>query len=59
MKTDTVLIVLFVIILIAAGPLLAMWSVNTLFNTGIEYTFINWLAAFVLMAIIKARATRS
>ena len=59
MKTDTALIVLFVIILIAAGPLLAMWSINTLFSTGIEYTFINWLAAFVLMAIIKARATKS
>lgn len=35
---------------IALGPLLVIWSVNTLFpSLAIAYTFWNWLAIFFLM----------
>lgn len=37
--------------LIVVLPVLGIWAVNTLFATGIAYTFWNWLAMFVLMAI--------
>lgn len=58
MKTDTVLLALFVIALITAGPLLAIWSVNTLFATGIAYTFTNWVAMMLLLAFIQARVSK-
>jgi len=34
-------------------PLLGIWAVNTLFGTVIAYTFINWLAALVLVSILS------
>lgn len=45
-------IVLFVVI---AGPLLAIWSLNTLFNLNIDYTFDTWLAALLLTGMIQAK----
>lgn len=35
--------------LLVAIPLLAIWSVNTLFGLGITYTVLNWLAAHFLI----------
>jgi len=35
---------LVLIALIIVGPLATIWSLNTLFNLGIEYTFWTWLA---------------
>lgn len=37
-------------VLIVAGPLLLIWSVNTLFGAGIEYEWRTWLAALLLGA---------
>jgi hypothetical protein len=39
-------------LLIIAGPLLLIWSLNGLFNTGLEFTLMNWLYGFVLMAVL-------
>jgi hypothetical protein len=45
---------LFLLVLyIVAGPLLLIWSLNTLFYLNILYTFNNWLAAYILMAILS------
>lgn len=30
-------------------PLVTIWSLNTLFSLGIQYTFWTWLAAFILI----------
>lgn len=35
---------LVLIALIIVGPLATIWSLNTLFNLGIDYTFWTWLA---------------
>jgi hypothetical protein len=45
------------ILLIALGavvvvPLITIWSFNTLFAMGIEYTAWTWLAAFWLQAVL-------
>ena len=45
--------------LLVAIPLLAIWSLNTLFGLGIAYTFLNWLAAIVLITIFGASTTRT
>lgn len=33
-------------------PIGVIWSLNTLFKLGLEFTFANWLAALILSAII-------
>jgi hypothetical protein len=37
-------LILLVILLVIFGPLVTIWSLNTLFALGIEYTFWTWLA---------------
>jgi hypothetical protein len=36
--------VVLLIALIVLGPLATIWSLNTLFNLNIDYTFWTWLA---------------
>ena len=50
------MIVLFVII---GGPLLSIWSLNTLFKLDIEYTFDTWLAALLLMGAVQTRIKKN
>jgi len=50
------IVVLAAIIL---SPLAVIWSVNTLFKTGIEYTFVNWLAMLVLQGALTVRYSNS
>lgn len=38
--------------LVVAVPLVTIWSLNTLFAVGIEYTAWTWLAAFWLQAAL-------
>jgi len=42
-------LVVAVIVLGILWPLVLIWAVNTLFGFGIAYTFLNWLAAFILI----------
>ena len=35
-----------IVAVIVVGPLLSIWSLNTLFDVGIEYNIWSWLAAF-------------
>jgi hypothetical protein len=45
-------IILFVALIIV-GPLLFIWSVNTLFNFQIAYTAWNWFVAVILLGCIR------
>ncbi len=42
-----------IMLVIVLCPCLAIWAVNTLFNTGIPLTFKTWLAAMTLIIIYK------
>lgn len=46
-----ILVVLLVIAFFILGPLAVMWALNQLKIMSIEYTFMNWLATFVLLII--------
>ena len=35
-----------IVAVIVVGPLLSIWSLNTLFDVGVEYNIWSWLAAF-------------
>jgi hypothetical protein len=50
---------ILILALIVIGPLLTIWSLNTLFATGIEYTLKNWAAMAVLGMFLQARVTKS
>lgn len=44
----TILLGIIAIILLF-GPLIAIWSINTLFELSIAYSFKNWFAMVILM----------
>ena len=52
--TSLIVLIIFLTIL---GPFLSIWAVNTLFHTGIEFTFVNWLAAAVLISMARGNTT--
>jgi len=50
---------LLIVLLVAIGPLLTIWSLNTLFPAlNIPYDFEHWSAAIVLGAAIKSNVTK-
>ena len=51
-------VVALVVLLLAVGPLLVIWSVNTLFGLGIPYTFKTWLAMGILGLAVGGPAAR-
>ncbi len=55
MKTFGVVgLVLALLFLVALGPFLAIWSLNTLFpSLAIAYGLETWLAMFLLLVIFK------
>jgi hypothetical protein len=47
--SKTILLIGFMVLLIIAGPWLAIWALNTLFPVlAIEFTFWTWLAVILL-----------
>jgi len=35
------------------GPILFIWSLNTLFNMNILYTFNTWLASYIFLVVLN------
>ena len=50
---------LLLLLVVIGGPLLVIWSMNTLFTTGIEYTVENWFATVMLGIVINGGANIS
>ena len=48
------LVIMFILIMAAVGPLIMIWALNQLFGLGIEYTFLNWLAMLCLSFLTGA-----
>ena len=52
-------LLVLVILLIIAGPIAVIWSLNTLFPMlAIPFTFKTWLAAFLLAGTLKVSGWR-
>jgi hypothetical protein len=49
------LAVIVILVIFGIGPLLTIWSLNTLFALGIAYSFKTWCATVLLQALIMAR----
>lgn len=53
------LIVLAVIVLVAIGPLLTIWSINVLFPAlAIPYSLETWAAVIILGGLFNARKSK-
>lgn len=49
-------LVLLIVFLVALGPLLLIWSLNTLFPVlAIEYSIWTWLAALILGSAVAPK----
>jgi len=51
MKPNPFLFLTLVLAVLFFFPLATIWSLNTLFETGIAYTFKTWLAAVFLQMV--------
>jgi hypothetical protein len=53
-----VLMIVLVIVLIAIGPIVVIWALNTLFPIlAIQLTFFTWLAVVILGAFLRANVS--
>ena len=53
-----VLMIVLVIVLIAIGPVVVIWALNTLFPIlAIQLTFFTWLAVVILGAFLRANVS--
>ena len=43
----------FIALLVIIGPLLVIWSLNTLFVLGIPYNFFTWISIVILAAAVR------
>ena len=60
MKVARILgVVVLVVLIVALWPLLFIWSINTLFGTGIAYTWATWFAAIVLAIMLGAARNKT
>ena len=55
----TLLIIFVAAILIVIGPILVIWSLNTLFGMGIPFTIWTWLSVVILGSVFKAKVNIS
>ena len=53
-----ILILLIALIFIVAGPFIQIWSINTLFKTTIEYSWLNWTCVMILNSSVSAVSYR-
>ncbi len=53
-----ILVIAFILFLVVVGPILTIWSLNTLFPAlAIQYTFETWLAVVLLGGLFKSKVT--
>jgi hypothetical protein len=52
-----ILLLLLGIVLLVTGPLITIWSINTLFGLGIAYSFWTWLAVMWLLMVTFGQGT--
>lgn len=54
--SKALIVIIFALIVIAIGPLITIWALNTLFPAlAIAYTFETWLATLLLQGVIAYR----
>jgi hypothetical protein len=51
--------IILVVLLVIVGPLATIWALNTLFPVlTIPFTFDTWIAALVLMSVVRSNVRK-
>ena len=58
MFVHTVVAIALLVLVLGFGPIVVIWSLNTLFATGIVLSWKTWFAALVLMVLFGASANK-
>ena len=57
--SKAILLLVFVVFLIVVGPILTIWSLNTLFPAlAIPFTFDTWFATVILGGLFKTSVSK-
>lgn len=46
-------VAILIVLLVIIGPVIGIWSINTLFHTNTDYNFWTWLAALLFFGMLK------
>jgi hypothetical protein len=58
-ESAIIAVLIIVLLLLVFGPILTIWSLNTLFGLAIPYTFKTWFAALFLAGVVSGSAKAS
>jgi uncharacterized membrane protein YjdF len=50
---------IIIVAMLAFGPLLLIWSLNTLFSLGIAYSLKTWFAALIIGGAVGSKGSKS
>ncbi len=52
-KTTVFWLIVIILIMTIVSPILFIWSLNTLFALNIAYGFLEWLAALLILGVLR------
>ena len=58
MNIGMIALIILLVVVVAMMPLLLIWSINTLFLTGIAYTLKTWAATLVFVMFFGAASRK-
>jgi 5-bromo-4-chloroindolyl phosphate hydrolysis protein len=58
-NTKMTLVIFLSLVFVVFGPILVIWSLNTLFKLNIEYNFNTWAATAFLSSVIAGAPRKS
>ncbi len=52
-KTTVFWLIVVIVIMTITSPILFIWALNTLFGLSIAYGFLEWLAALLILGVLR------
>jgi hypothetical protein len=59
MKTGIIAFILLILVYIVISPFVLLWAINGLFNTGLEYSFMNYCYTLIILIFLRGSLVKS
>lgn len=59
MKTGIFIFILSILVFVIISPLILLWAINGLFNTGLEYSFMNYCYTLIILIFLRGSLVKS
>lgn len=59
MKTGIITFILLILVYIVISPFVLLWAINGLFNTGLEYSFMNYCYILIILIFLRGSLVKS